>query len=354
MEENFTTGTSKAMSIPLLPYVELLGSLKSDLELSAAEMESSGHLLASGLPPLVRSEIVAFLLGISHKLLFAIAVHPEPYYRTFDIPKRSGGKRRIDAPRVFLKTIQRWILRNVLYKRELPLFVTGFVPGRSLLTNAQVHVKQKYLIKLDIKDFFPSINRRQVEAVFKSFGYPEKVNRLLAFLCTFRNSLPQGAPTSPYLANLVFLDCDLALEKLATKVNVKYTRYADDLTFSSNQPIDPHILQDFSAIIAASGFQVNTAKSRNWRPGQRLITTGMVINEKVQPPRELRRRLRAMFHQAEVAPHMFRRQRAKLAGWAAFVNMYDSEIGGSYLGIARNVKKIPANRSKETSGKAKP
>jgi RNA-directed DNA polymerase len=337
MEENFTTGIPSSQAIPPLPYEELLRSLEVDIELRADEVGLYQRLLRAKLPPLVRTEVLALALGVSHKLLFAIALRPADYYRTFDIQKRSGGKRRIDAPRVFLKTIQRWILRNVLYTRELPTFVTGFVPERSLLANAQIHLRQKYLIRLDIKDFFPSVSTNRVETVFKSLEYPEKVSRLLAYLCTYRNALPQGAPTSPCLGNLVFLPCDNSLQQYAIKSNLKYSRYADDLTFSSDETIGPDKIRDLISIITTSGFQINPAKSRNWRPGQRLIATGMVVNEKVQPPRAFRRRMRAIFHQASLNPRRFKSDCKRLIGWAAFVNMYDVKQGVDYLHVARKV-----------------
>src|SRR5262249_40855931 len=154
--------------------------------------------------------------------LYAPVLNPHLYYRSFSISKRAGGRRQIDAPRVFVKTIQKWILRNVLYTRQLPPFVTGFVPGRSILTGAHLHVGKKYLMKVDIKDFFGSVTAEMVLTVFKSFGYPEKVSRLLTHICTFRNSLPQGAPTSPYLANIVFLPCDSQLRQSSDLANVTY------------------------------------------------------------------------------------------------------------------------------------
>jgi RNA-directed DNA polymerase len=339
MGKDFTTGMANSGLVPSPPYEELLGSLVEQIDLNVEETTAYKHFVERSLPPLVRTEIFALILGVSHKLLFAIALRPERYYRTFNIQKRSGGKRQIDAPRVFVKTIQRWILGNILYRLHLPPFVTRFVPKRSIITNAQFHLRQRYLIKLDIENFFPSVNTRQVEGVFKTFEYPEKVRRLLAYLCTFRNVLPQGAPTSPCLANLVFLPCDQLLQDCAVENNMTYSRYADDLTFSSNEPISDGIFDKLIQIIGRFGFNINPSKSRKWKPGQRLITTGMMVTEKVQPPREFRRRLRATFHQASLKPNKFRTEGDRLSGLAAFVNMYDINRGADYLKIARNVKR---------------
>jgi RNA-directed DNA polymerase len=224
----------------------------------------------------------------------------------------------------------------VLYARGLPPFVTGFVPGRSLLANAVAHVGQKYVVKIDIKDFFPSVPSKKVQDEFRSFGYPEKVTSLLTNLCTWRAGLPQGAPTSPYLANLVFLPCDRKLKEWADRAGVTYTRYADDLTFSSTEPMDA-VTVDLVDLIGTFGFRVNPKKTRSWHPGQRLITTGMVVNEKAHPPRRFRRRLRAIFHQASLDHHRFKSESRRLLGWAAFVNMYDGKRGQDYLRIARSV-----------------
>lgn len=338
MENNFTTGTGHSVPIPPLPFVEFLPSLRRQLGFSSAEIENYERLVGVGVPPLIRTEVLALSLGISHKLLFAMALYPERYYRTFYITKRSGGKRQIDAPRVFLKTVQKWILHYVLYTRLLPAFVTGFVPGRNLLTNARAHVGQKFLIKIDLKDFFPSVAARKIEETFEAFGYGGKVVSLLARLCTFRGGLPQGAPTSPYLANLGFIACDEKLNEFANRANLRYTRYADDLTFSRNEAIPDNVSVEIADIIRGFGFQINPEKSRSWRPGQRLITTGMVVNEAAHPTRQFRRRLRAIFHQASINPQKFRADVNRLIGWAAFANMYDRKVGGDYLRIARQLK----------------
>jgi retron-type reverse transcriptase len=263
---------------------------------------------------------------------------PEKYYREFEIPKKTGGMRKISTPRVFLKTVQRWILLNILYKRPLPEFVTGFTPRRSIVTNAGFHVGKKYLARIDIENFFPSIRYQRIFDTYSSFGFPEKVTRLFTSLSIKHGALPQGAPTSPYLANLTFLKTDNSIFALSKGNGATYSRYADDLTFSSDQPLDPKFLGSIEELIVGAGFRVNQKKLSYAGPGRRLMATGMVVNVSVHPTRQVRRRLRAKFHQARLDPEQFKDEVNQLLGWAAFANMYDKTTGQAYLSVARNVR----------------
>jgi len=127
------------------------------------------------------------------------------------------------------------------------------------------------------------------------------------------------------------------MKKFSDELGLTYTRYADDLTFSTDKPISSGMISDLYSTITTFGFQLNAKKSRSLHPGQRLITTGMVVNQKAHPSREFRRRLRAIFHQASRNHREFKTKGKKLLGWAAFVNMYDGELGREYLQIARAV-----------------
>jgi retron-type reverse transcriptase len=323
---------------------ELRESILSDLAPSEADLQLLDSLLERDVPPLIATEVLSLILGVSHKLLWAMASVPERYYRRFQIPKRNGGSREIATPRVFLKVVQRWILVNILYRRLLPLVVTGFAPGRGLLANASFHVGRRYLAKIDIQDFFPSIGFRQVESVYRGFGFPHKVILLLTGLSLLDGRLPQGAPTSPQLANLVFLPCDGQIVALAQHHGVGYSRYADDLTFSSDDPISPDFIAHVIKLIEDHSFTINRRKLRSSGPGQRLMTTGMVVNVTAHPMRRLRRQLRARFHQAEISPAQFIEQAHQLLGWAAYVNMYDTDLGSKYLSTAKSV--LQAARSK--------
>jgi RNA-directed DNA polymerase len=323
--------------IPPFPIDELRTSLLGDQALKDASLAFDA-LVEQELPPLIATEVFSLILGVSHKLLWAMASVPERYYRRFQIPKRSGGAREIATPRVFLKVVQRWILLNILYRRPLPALVTGFTPGRGLLANASFHLGQRYLVKIDIQDFFPSIRFGQVENVYRDFGFPGRVVTLLTKLSLLDGVLPQGAPTSPCLANLVFLPCDREILALADRHRVAYSRYADDLTFSSADPIRAEFVNAAVKVIEDRSFRINRRKLRFSGPGQRLMTTGMVVNASAHPMRRLRRQLRARFHQAQINPRQFTEQANQLLGWAAYVNMYDPDLGSQYLAIAKRVR----------------
>lgn len=325
---------------PPFPLADLVDLIDRDLKPSEDEELVLRNLLGRKLPPLFRAEALALILGISPKLIYAMAHAPDKYYRRFKLAKRGGGTREIATPRVFLKVVQRWILHNILYRQALPEFVTGFVPNKGILANAQLHVGSKYLLRLDLKDFFPSITFGQVKELYSRLGFPGSVSTLLARLSTLGGVLPQGAPTSPQAANLVFLPCDGEVSAIAERAGLSYSRYADDLTFSSGEPIRQSAISEIRTVITKAGFIINEQKVRNAGPGQRLLTTGLVVSVKAHPMRTLRRKLRARFHQAGLKPRRFVKEAHQLLGWAAYVNSYDRALGANYLKIASEVVRL--------------
>jgi retron-type reverse transcriptase len=236
----------------------------------------------------------------------------------YAVPKRSGqGERVILAPRRDLKALQRKVLQGIVAKVPVASTTHGFVAGRSTLSNASEHSGKGVVLKLDLKDFFPSVTFPRVRGLFTALGYSYTVASVLALLCTeydrqpFERSgeqyfisvgprhLVQGAPTSPGLANLVAWRLDRRLTGLAAARGFVYTRYADDLTFSGEDAEGAVRLGAAAArIIADERFAVNTGKTRLLRRGGRQTVTGLVVNERPATPRELRRRLRAILHNA--------------------------------------------------------
>jgi RNA-directed DNA polymerase len=296
-------------------------------------------LVERNLPPLVSIRAMGVILGVNPKLITAMARFPQRNYREFTIRKKTGGERTILAPRVFLKTIQRYILGSILETRPLPSYVNGFVSGRSIVSNGRMHRAAPYLLNVDIKDFFDSVHEGTVRNLFQDFGFGEHVAKTLAGLCTYENRLPQGAPTSPYLANLAFGPTDQEVLQLCVENNLTYSRCADDLTFSGTQKIPRSLIPMLALVLKRDGFNINSAKTRFGGPGQARYVTGLVVNEKVHPNRDLRRRLRAMFHRAEIDPAQYKKRANELLGWASYVNSYDHELGEKYLTIARNLKR---------------
>ncbi|MBD2757104.1 reverse transcriptase family protein [Spirosoma validum] len=235
-------------------------------------------------------------------------------YQSFTIRKKSGGERTIHAPVGPLKTIQQclnFVLQCVFVPHPA---ATGFVIAKSIADNARPHVGHPYVYNLDLKDFFPSVNFQRVKACLKLPPFNLNETReplafLIANLCCVRNPidpkqafLPQGAPTSPVLTNIVCQQLDRRLTGLAKRFGASYTRYADDMTFSSftnvYQP-GSEFCQELNRIISGQRFVINPSKTRLQRTGYRQEVTGLVVNNKVNVNRRYLRTLRAMLHNWE-------------------------------------------------------
>jgi retron-type reverse transcriptase len=275
---------------------------------------------------------------------------PGSGYIEFEIPKAKGGTRRIAAPRTPLRKVQRKILDEILAKVPVHDACHGFVENRSTVTNAAPHVGAAIVIKMDIKDFFPTVHYRRVRGLFQYLGYNEQVAATLAGLTTYRPKLasghvvwpgvlPQGAPTSPAIANLTCRRLDHRLTRLAAKCGAVYTRYADDLTFSFKTEPDVRIgrfLWWVDGICQQEGFTERADKRRILRAKHQQRVTGLVVNAKVNIPRAERRRFRAILHNcAKSGIESQAREHADfksyLAGYAAYVHMVDPVLGKHYL-----------------------
>ncbi len=214
-------------------------------------------------------------------------------YQSYYIPKRTKGLRRIDAPSEHLKCIQRWILDYILYKFPCSKYAKAYIKKISIRDNARYHQNRKLVITLDIKDFFNSIKAFHVYNWFKKCGYPENVTVLLTNLCVFNGSLPQGAPTSGYLSNLIMCIFDSEIAAYCREKAIRYTRYADDMTFSANTNIDiAQLIHVVETHLKTLGLELNKSKIKVLRQNTRQKTTGLVLNEKMQVPKEYRMRLR--------------------------------------------------------------
>ena len=253
---------------------------------------------------------VAHLLEIKYSDLVYLIYRkkPETNYTTFQIKKRSGGFRDICAPISTLKILQRKLnhVLQLIYKPR-PC-VHGFTRDRSIVTNAQTHIRKNHVLNLDIKDFFPSIHFGRVRGMFlaKPYEVPEKPATVLAQICCF-DSIPQGAPTSPVISNMICSKLDGELQRLAQRFHCTYTRYADDITFSSTTPKFPKPLaiETTSGIelggvlkkcIESNGFHIHEGKVRLQKPDRRQEVTGITVNDLPNVNRRFIRQLRAMIH----------------------------------------------------------
>ena len=225
--------------------------------------------------------------------LYAVSNHPELHYRQASVPKKGGGVRNLLVPDHLLCRIQKNILRHVLADFPISDYAMAYKTGTAIVENAKPHAGMKEILKLDIRNFFDSITYFQVyRNAFPAVYYPPPIRTMLASLCCCRDSLPQGAPTSPAVSNLVMKPFDEYLGAWCEERGIRYTRYCDDLTFSGK--FDRREVQNkVRGFLAAYGFELNEKKTRLQKAHQRQTVTGIVVNEKPQASREYRRRLRA-------------------------------------------------------------
>ncbi|MBA3542703.1 MAG: RNA-directed DNA polymerase [Deltaproteobacteria bacterium] len=307
---------------------------------------------AHKLPKLKSVADVAALVGIELDDLPALmrpGVGPGSGYVEFEIPKAKGGTRRIAAPRAPLRKVQRAILDQIVGKVPVHEACHGFVKTRSTVTNAAPHQGSAIVVKLDLKDFFPTVHYRRVRGLFEFLGYNAEVANVLAGLTTYRPKLddgtilwpgvlPQGAPTSPAIANLACRRLDHRLDRLAAKYDATYTRYADDLTFSfktSDLKLG-RFLWWVDGICQQEGFNERPDKRRVLRSKHQQRVTGIVVNAGVHVPRVDKRQFRAMLHNCK--KHGLESQargkedfEAYLRGYAAYVNMVDPPLGKKFI-----------------------
>lgn len=235
-------------------------------------------------------------------------------YNTFYIPKKSGGFRKICSPNGVLKIIQSR-LNEIFKSLYTPSpFVMGFTSGHSVVDNAKLHTNQNYVFNIDILDFFPSIDQARVwkRLQMDPFNFPKEVANIVAGLCAIkiaqtsdegkqlvRYILPQGAPTSPLLSNAICDTLDRRLNGMAKRFGVHYSRYADDITFSSKHNVyqpESEFRIELDRIITSQNFIVNSKKVRLYRLGKRQEVTGLTVNTKVNVPRKFVKNLRAILH----------------------------------------------------------
>lgn len=289
-----------------------------------------------GLPRLESIADIASHTRLSKELIFRLSKFPERNYRIFTIPKKTGGARTIAQPSRRLKIVQAWILRHILDKLQATPMCKGFERGARLKDNASPHIGAKAILSLDIEEFFPSITANRVVAVFRLAGYNESMSWMLTSLCTVQNRLPQGSPCSPKLANLVCYRLDRRLGGYAGRRGLIYTRYADDMTFSSYSATRlAKARSTISGIISAEGFRPNDSKTRLVGPSKRHRVTGLVVSHDAvgigrYRLRELRAKILCLVNNDPTVSV------SHVQGWLGFVMDCDP---GRYAIICRYIEK---------------
>ncbi len=316
-------------------------------------------LQASGLPVLSTPAEVAQAMGITIPKLRWLAFHAQSTrtsnYINFQIPKKSGGMRTISAPKKNLAQCQQWIFANIFNKTNTHPAAHGFVPGRSTVSNAANHSQSKILINCDLKDFFPGITFPRIRGLFQKMGYSPAVATILALICTEPprrkvdyagksffvasgpRALPQGSCCSPAISNLIAHRLDLRLAAMAEKLGWRYSRYADDISFSTDRDdqntMVGYILARIRHIVQDENFSINKDKTRILRPSAAQLVTGIVVNERPGVPRKQVRRIRAILHRARHEgltaqnKHNIPNFEAWLGGMIAYITMVNPDQG---------------------------
>lgn len=304
-----------------------------------------------GLPALVTFLDVAAAMNQTPQrlqwLVFERGADDTDHYTRFEIPKRSGGTRLISSPKPAMRAAQEWVRTQILVRRPVSPAATAFRPGKSIVDNARPHIGAGVIVRIDVKDFFPSITFERVRGYFESLGYNGGVSTVLALISTDaprarvtldgqshfvivgERALPQGACTSPDLANLIVLGFDARLMGLAAKLGWTFTRYADDIILShpDENANAAALVSMVTRIANDEGFRINTKKTRIMRRPNRQIVTGLLVGQDVRLTRQDLRRIRAFLHRCEtqgvenVSKDIGKDARAVARGYFAYVHM---------------------------------
>lgn len=327
-------------------------------------------LHSKGLPVFENEVQLANAMGITLKELSFLAysrrVSSVSHYQKFYLPKKSGGKRLISAPMSRLKRIQHWILEHVLYKIPVHNSANGFVPGKSILSNATPHIGKDVVVNTDVKDFFPSISFKRVKGLFMKLGYADKIASILSLICTEavteevlldgrkyfvqkgERVLPQGAPTSPAITNIFCFRLDKRLTGVAQKFNCYYTRYADDITFSGTlQNNDTSkVLWHIKKVLSDEGLTIHPKKIRVMQKSERQEVTGIVVNRQASISREKLRKFRALLHHIKTKGHENALWNGgslsnAICGYVSFIKMVSPAKAEKFLKQINELKQLP-------------
>jgi RNA-directed DNA polymerase len=285
-------------------------------------------------------------IGLPLNYLERTARRSKFLYQAFQIKKRNGSERQIESPNQELKGIQSWILTNILEAVPLSDSVHGFRKNHSIRTNALPHLGRHYLISFDIKDFFPSITSEKVfNAIKDTTSCNDDLTLMIVSLCTYENHLPQGGVTSPCLANIVFTNIDRAIENICNRSRVVYTRYADDLTLSSNDKPRLHkMFESIQKIIESDGFTLNESKTRYISRKNRVLVTGLTLNsEKLSIGRTTKKNLRSQIYRYIICSD--KTMENQIIGMLSYLKNIEPDTYASFLVYINRLKRKSAEQS---------
>ena len=294
-----------------------------------------------GLPVIQSLEDFSRQTHISKHTIFQLSKFSNKYYQSYGILKKNGKIRTINQPSKKLKGLQAWILVNILDKLKVSNSCKGFEKGSSTLNNAEPHKHANAVLIIDLKDFFPSIKRYMVFNIFKSIGYNNIVATIFTNLCIYNDELPQGSPCSPKLANLATWALDLRIQGYVGRRGITFTRYADDLTFSSLSPESViKIIPTLKEIIEDENFKINSDKPRVSGPARAKKVTGLVISENSvgvgkQKFKIIRSKIQHLiFHREQTNLKLL----SEVKGWLAYLKSVDEVRYKSATNYIRNLQ----------------
>ena len=231
-------------------------------------------------------------LGYSAKTLYGLSNNLEKHYHNVFIPKSDGTKRKLSVPDLILKSVQRAIADNILAHYPVSKYATAYKVGSSVQKNARPHVKKEKILKLDIEGFFDNIIYSKVkDIVFYEEKYSEPIRILLTMLCYYRESLPQGAPTSPAITNIMMYDFDERIGAYCSERGIAYTRYCDDMAFSGAFD-EKEVIAIVKAELQKLGLFLKNRKTAIISNTKRQTVTGIVVNEKINLTKEYKKKIR--------------------------------------------------------------
>lgn len=283
-----------------------------------------------GIPTINNQKDLANHLNLSEYSLYKVINFADWHYKKVQTPKKDGTFRNLACPSQTIKGVQAWILRNILDPLSVSPSATAFKKETTIKFNVERHSDNQFFLCLDISNFFESIPQKKVTSFFKALGYNKHVASILSTLCTYEGSLPQGGVTSPALSNLINTKLDKRISGYCSKKNIVYSRYADDFTFSSNNP--NKLIQAkniIKKIINDEGYQINKKKTRFIRPGNSKKITGLVISDdnKIGIGRKQKRILRAKIHQYflndQLTPQEKEELKNHIEGWISYLKGID-------------------------------
>lgn len=285
---------------------------------------SSRHRVGAENPFLLNVKELALAIGVSARLLTAMAHKAEHYYRFFELEKATGGTRPIAAPRTFLKVVQYWLNDYVLFHLPVHQSCFSFLPSVSIKDNAACHVGRRWVATIDVENYFGSITTEMVASVIKRAGHTKAFARIVSKLTTLNGALPQGAPTSPTISNSYLFGFDQRMSTYAKRQNCIYSRYADDITVSGDDRASiEQCLVQATTWLNKLGLKIKAAKTRIQSRHGRQTVTGLVVNENAQPSREQRRTVRAKMHRYLNGEMTDEHEIRSLKGWVSYMRSFD-------------------------------